>query len=175
MHGRIDRIDEVTQGGVATLELIDYKTGSETRLRKQARERFEDTQLAFYAALVGATDERPLKATYLALEASPGLAEIEHEDVAASAAALVEGIAIDLRRLRGGAGLMPLGQGEACRFCEARGLCRRDHWLEEEPEGGAAGASRPFASTAARSRAPCSTRSPASRGKASSSRPVPDR
>ncbi len=138
MHGRIDRIDEVTQGGVATLELIDYKTGSETRLRKQARERFEDTQLAFYAALVGATDERPLKATYLALEASPGLAEIEHEDVAASAAALVEGIAIDLRRLRGGAGLMPLGEGEACRFCEARGLCRRDHWLEEEPEGGAA-------------------------------------
>ena len=131
MHGRIDRIDEVMERQVATLELIDYKTGSKSRLTELAREPLEDTQLAFYASLVGAGDERPLKATYLALEARPELAEIAHKEVAASAAALVEGIAIDLRRLRGGAGLMPLGEGAACLYCEARGLCRRDHWLDD--------------------------------------------
>jgi ATP-dependent helicase/nuclease subunit B len=139
LHGRLDRIDKVIEAGTETLELIDYKTGSESRLIEQVREPLEDTQLAFYASLVGAADARPLKATYLALEARPELAEIEHKDVAASAAALVAGIAIDLRRLRGGAGLMPLGEGEACRYCEARGLCRRDHWLDDAAaEGGAA-------------------------------------
>jgi ATP-dependent helicase/nuclease subunit B len=139
MHGRIDRIDALTEGSATTLELIDYKTGSKSRLIEQTREPLEDTQLAFYAALVGADDERPLKATYLALEARPELLEIAHRNVAASAAALVEGIAVDLSRLRGGAGLMPLGEGEACRFCEARGLCRRDHWLDDaSPEGGSA-------------------------------------
>jgi ATP-dependent helicase/nuclease subunit B len=41
---------------------------------------------------------------------------------------LVAGVADDLRRLREGAGLPPLGEGSACEYCEARGLCRRDHW-----------------------------------------------
>jgi ATP-dependent helicase/nuclease subunit B len=130
LQGRIDRIDERRVGGEIVLELIDYKTGSAGGLKEKVRDPAEDTQLAFYAALVGQGDDRPLKATYLALEARPRLEEIEHKKVKQSADALIEGIAIDMSRLRGGIGLLPLGEGDACGYCEARGLCRRDHWSE---------------------------------------------
>ena len=133
LQGRVDRIDAVDGG--RRLELIDYKTGSASQLKKRVVDRFEDTQLAFYASLVGAESELPLRAFYLAMDATRGLEVHEHQDVAASAAALVEGVAIDLRRLREGAGLPPLGEGSACTYCEARGLCRRDHWaaVGDEP------------------------------------------
>jgi ATP-dependent helicase/nuclease subunit B len=126
LAGRIDRIDRVDGG--RRLELIDYKTGSSSGLKAKVRERYEDTQLAFYAALVGARSALPLRAFYLALDATHGLESHEHPDVAESAAMLVAGVADDLRRLREGAGLPPLGEGSACEYCEARGLCRRDHW-----------------------------------------------
>ena len=64
LHGRIDRIDIVDGGG--RLELIDYKTGSASKLKKQCAIRFEDTQLAFYAALVGARSAAAAAACYLA-------------------------------------------------------------------------------------------------------------
>ncbi len=126
LHGRVDRIDAV-EGG-SRLELIDYKTGSSSQLKKDVADRFEDTQLAFYAALVGAGSGLPLRGFYLALDATRGLEQHEHVDVSASAEALVDGIAGDLRRLRDGAALPPLGEGSACTYCDARGLCRRDHW-----------------------------------------------
>ena len=128
LHGRIDRIDERGHGAATTLELIDYKTGSAGGLQERVKDRGEDTQLAFYAALVGAGDKRPLRATYLALEARPELKEIDHRQVSESADALIEGIAIDLSRLRDGTGLLPMGEGVACEYCDVRGLCRRDHW-----------------------------------------------
>ena len=74
--------------------------------------------------------ELPLTARYLALDGTKGLEEVEHKGVEASAAALVEGLADDLRRLRGGAGLPALGVGSTCDFCAARGICRRDHWAD---------------------------------------------
>jgi len=40
----------------------------------------------------------------------------------------VIGIGQDLARLRQGAAMPALGEGVACEYCEARGLCRRDHW-----------------------------------------------
>jgi len=129
LQGRIDRIDVVDDG--RRLELIDYKTGSSSKLKEIVRDRFEDTQLAFYAALVGAQSSLPLSASYLAMDASRGLEVHEHVDVAATAAALMDGIADDLRRLRAGAALPPLGEGSACEYCDARGLCRRDHWSPE--------------------------------------------
>ena len=74
--------------------------------------------------------ELPLTARYLALDGSKGLEEVEHKGVETSAAALVEGLADDLRRLRAGAGLPALGVGSTCDFCAARGICRRDHWAD---------------------------------------------
>ena len=141
LHGRVDRIDAVDGG--RGLELIDYKTGSASQLKKRVVDRFEDTQLAFYASLVGAESELPLRAFYLAMDATRGLEVHEHQDVAASAAALVEGVAVDLRRLREGAGLPPLGEGAACAYCEARGLCRRDHWTAASDEPTSTGPGSP--------------------------------
>jgi ATP-dependent helicase/nuclease subunit B len=46
---------------------------------------------------------------------------------------LVAGIADELQRLREGAAMPPLGEGSACDYCEARGLCRRDHWTLQPP------------------------------------------
>ena len=114
LQGRVDRID-VVDGG-RRLELIDYKTGSASQLKKTLLDPFEDTQLAFYAALVGAESDLPLRAFYLALDSTKGLEMLEHADVTASAAALVEGVAVDLRRLREGAALPPLGEGRGLRI-----------------------------------------------------------
>jgi ATP-dependent helicase/nuclease subunit B len=129
LQGRIDRID--AQGGTA--ELIDYKTGSVQRLRGQVRDRFEDTQLAFYALLMDADlgDASAISAGYLALDDAKAPVAVPHPEVADSARALLRGLAEDLRRLRAGAGLGALGEGKACEYCEARGLCRRDHWAAE--------------------------------------------
>jgi ATP-dependent helicase/nuclease subunit B len=43
----------------------------------------------------------------------------------------VQGLAQDLVQLRAGAGLPALGEGAVCDYCDARGLCRRDHWAGE--------------------------------------------
>ncbi|MGZ8259518.1 MAG: RecB family exonuclease [Caldimonas sp.] len=126
LEGRIDRID-VVDGGRG-VELIDYKTGSSQRIKELVRDRFEDTQLAFYASLMAARGEMPLRASYLLLDATKGLATVDHSEVSESAEALLRGLADDLQRLRAGAALRPLGEGAACEYCDARGLCRRDHW-----------------------------------------------
>jgi ATP-dependent helicase/nuclease subunit B len=133
LHGIIDRVDALGNAADDALELIDYKTGSSISLSDKVKQPLEDTQLAFYAALVRTQTEQPLKAIYLALDGRDGLDEIEHKGVMESAATLVEGLAHDLRRLRAGAGLPALGEGSTCAYCEARGICRRDHWAEPAP------------------------------------------
>jgi ATP-dependent helicase/nuclease subunit B len=131
LRGRIDRID----AGAGLTELIDYKAGSVQRLKGQLRNRFEDTQLAFYALLMHADEGDPaaIQASYLALDDPSAPLALAHPDVAGSAQALLRGLADDLRRLREGAGLAALGEGTACDHCQARGLCRRDHWAAGEP------------------------------------------
>lgn len=130
LRGIVDRIDERRVGAQATIDLIDYKTGSAAGLREKVRQPLEDTQLAFYAALMRSRTELPLTARYLALDGSQRLEEIEHEGVEASASALVDGLADELRRLRAGAGMPALGVGSTCEYCAARGVCRRDHWAD---------------------------------------------
>jgi hypothetical protein len=78
----------------ATIELIDYKTGSAEKLKEKVREPLEDTQLAFYAALVG--DEVPVTASYLAVDRTRGLIQIAHHRVADDARTLVAGIADEM-------------------------------------------------------------------------------
>lgn len=135
LHGRIDRIDTAS----ADTELIDYKTSSLQRLKDRVREPFEDTQLAFYALLMEADlmDGDRFSACYLALDTSEAPQEVAHPSVARSAQALLEGMVVDLRRLRAGAGFTALGEGESCEHCEARGLCRRDQWSDNNIEADA--------------------------------------
>jgi len=130
LEGIIDRVDRLgTPGGErsAPLQLIDYKTGSAAGLKEKVREPLEDTQLAFYAALMRSQRSEPLRAAYLALDGRE-IEEIEHRGVEASAAALLDGLAAELRRLQAGEGMAPLGEASTCEFCAARGVCRRDHW-----------------------------------------------
>jgi ATP-dependent helicase/nuclease subunit B len=129
IDGRLDRID-LQRNGAAML--IDYKTGNRDKVRKRVAEPLEDTQLAFYAALL--TDEsrdEPPRAIYLSLSERERPKSFEHEDVSLSAALLIDGLASDLDALRAGAGAPASGEGDVCKHCEARGLCRRDHWSEE--------------------------------------------
>jgi ATP-dependent helicase/nuclease subunit B len=128
LEGRLDRLDRRDDGA---LMLIDYKTGNADALRERVKQPLEDTQLAFYAALLhDAPAEPPPRAIYLALSEQKAPQPIEHVNVAQSAAALVEGLADDLDALRAGQGAAALGEGRACTYCAARGLCRRDHWSE---------------------------------------------
>ena len=129
-YGRIDRIDRREGKDGPMLELIDYKTGSVEKLKETLRDPLEDTQLAFYAALVG--DDLPVAASYLAVDRTRGLIPIVHPRVADDARTLVAGIADEMKRLRNGAGLRALGEGSACDYCRARGLCRRDHWASDD-------------------------------------------
>jgi ATP-dependent helicase/nuclease subunit B len=132
LEGRIDRID--THPTRAIRQLVDYKTGSAEALTDKVAEPLEDTQLAFYAALLAGGDApEPVSAIYLALQDRKPPQEIEHRGVAESAERLVVGLARDLSNLRAGAGLPALGEGPVCEYCEARGLCRRDHWAGEAP------------------------------------------
>ncbi len=128
MHGVIDRIDDVRFAGAAAVQLIDYKTGSSDGLKAKVKDPLEDTQLAFYAALMRGETALPLRASYLAVDGTKRIDEHEHPNVEDSAVALVTGLGHDLARLRAGAGLPALGEGATCDYCAARGICRRDHW-----------------------------------------------
>jgi ATP-dependent helicase/nuclease subunit B len=137
MHGVIDRIDSVTGDDGPVLQLIDYKTGSAAALRSLVKQPHEDTQLAYYAALMAQQSEAagPLAAVYLPLDDSDGIKPIEHQNVEQTAQQLIAVVGRDLAQLRGGAPMPALGEGSACDFCEARGLCRRDHWSPADEPG----------------------------------------
>ena len=137
MHGIIDRIDDLPEPHRPSTELIDYKTGSAEKLRLLVKRPQEDTQLAFYAALMaGQADASPtMSALYLPLDEREAIKPIEHPDVARTAGRLVRGIGAELRRIAHGAPLPALGEGQACVYCEARGLCRRDQWSAVEASG----------------------------------------
>ncbi|RQP22068.1 PD-(D/E)XK nuclease family protein [Piscinibacter terrae] len=130
MQGRIDRIDSVPGEEGPVTQLIDYKTGSGQALRNLVKTPLEDTQLAFYAALMAQQSEAggAVSAIYLPLDDSDGIKPIEHPQVEITAQVLVQEIGAELERLRRGARMPALGEGMACEFCEARGLCRKDHW-----------------------------------------------
>ncbi|MCY1368285.1 hypothetical protein D9M69_552570 [compost metagenome] len=102
----------------------------------------EDTQLAFYAALVA---DDTLRAAYVNVgEKSSGTQTVEQPVVVEARDALVAGILDDFTRIAEGAALPPLGEGAVCDYCAARGLCRKDFWEIEQPalsspaEGGSA-------------------------------------
>ena len=49
-------------------------------------------------------------------------------EVVAARDALVQGILHDMAQIAQGASMPALGDGSACDFCQARGLCRKDFW-----------------------------------------------
>ncbi|MDR7378121.1 ATP-dependent helicase/nuclease subunit B [Rhodoferax ferrireducens] len=125
--GTIDRVDQVHADGSTTALVIDYKTENALATQKRIKQPLEDTQLAFYAALL---PQDTLRAAYLNVGEKDGSQLFEQTEVVEARDALVHGILDDMQRIADGAVLAALGEGAACTFCAARGLCRKDWWSD---------------------------------------------
>ena len=123
--GRIDRIDHLADGSRL---VIDYKTEARNTTAERIKASLEDTQLAFYAALLG---DDTLAGVYVNVGAREGTKSYSQADVVGMRDQLLQGIANDMARIAGGALMPALGEGKACEFCAARGLCRKDFWTLE--------------------------------------------
>ena len=123
--GTLDRIDAVSSTCAPTALVIDYKTENDTVTRKRISAGAEDTQLAFYAALLS---HDTLRAAYVNVGERGETQMHEQEDVVHLRDLLVEGIQHDMARIAAGAPLPALGEGAVCDYCAARGLCRKDFW-----------------------------------------------
>ncbi|MBU1817071.1 MAG: PD-(D/E)XK nuclease family protein [Gammaproteobacteria bacterium] len=123
--GTIDRIDAVSSTGEPTPLVIDYKTENDTVTRKRIGAGAEDTQLAFYAALLS---HDTLRAAYVNVGERGETQMHEQDEVVHLRDLLVEGIQHDFERIAAGAPMPALGEGAVCDYCAARGLCRKDFW-----------------------------------------------
>ena len=120
--GKIDRIDQMPDGSRL---VIDYKTEPRSTTQARMNDAAEDTQLAFYAALL---EDDTLGAAYVNLgekEATKTYVQAEIVDLRDD---LIGSILSDMARITEGAALPALGAGKACDYCAARGLCRKDLW-----------------------------------------------
>ncbi len=122
LKGRLDRIDRLLDGRALVL---DYKTERQDKTKKRVALGTEDTQLPFYAALL---EDDELAAAYLSLAEREAPKDFAPADLVALRDALVEGILHDVQAIADGAPLPALGEGAACDWCAARGLCRKDFW-----------------------------------------------
>ena len=133
LRGRIDRIDVHQEHGVAVL---DYKTQSPMVLVRRAKTPFEDCQLPFYGVL----DARADRGGWVSLdgEARGDKRDVELPDFTQVVDWLIEQMQKDMTALAAGAPLPAFGDESACRYCAARGLCRKGYWTHgapREPEG----------------------------------------
>ena len=120
--GQIDRMDRQADGD---LLLIDYKTEPRTTTAERIKNGLEDSQLAFYAAL---TADDTLAAAYVNLGEKEPTRTYDQPEIVAQRDALIDGILDDMARIAQGHALPALGEGKACDYCAARGLCRKDYW-----------------------------------------------
>ena len=120
--GKIDRIDRQSDG---LQLLIDYKTEPRTTTAQRIKSGAEDTQLAFYAALI---PDDTLAAAYVNLGEKDTTKTYDQPGIVELRDALIDSILQDMARIAEGAPLPALGEGTACDYCAARGLCRKDFW-----------------------------------------------
>lgn len=128
--GQLDRIDRQASPEGPIPLVIDYKTEPRSTTQARVKQPLEDTQIAFYAALLG---EETVRGAYLSITDSretsgkdPATRWIEQPDLLLAREHLLQGIADDLGRIAQGHTLPALGDGKVCDFCAARGLCRKD-------------------------------------------------
>ena len=120
--GKIDRIDRLADGSAL---VMDYKTEAPATTAQRIKQSLEDTQLAFYAALL--TDDT-LAAAYVNVGEKDATKSYLQPDMVGLRDQLLEGITNDMARIAAGVPMAALGEGKACEFCAARGLCRKDFW-----------------------------------------------
>ncbi|MCB2019006.1 MAG: PD-(D/E)XK nuclease family protein, partial [Hydrogenophaga sp.] len=128
--GQLDRIDRQGSPEGPLPLVIDYKTEPRQTTLDRVKQPLEDTQIAFYAALLG---EETVRGGYLSITDSrvtqgrdPATRWVEQPELGVAREHLLAGIAQDLGRIAAGHGLPALGEGRVCEFCAARGLCRKD-------------------------------------------------
>ncbi len=122
LQGRLDRIDRAGDGSPM---VMDYKTELREVTSRRIKEPLEDTQLAFYAALM---PEDRLRAAYVSLVEREAVRSFEQPQLDDLREALLQGLRSEMGRIELGAGLPALGEGRVCETCQARGLCRKDFW-----------------------------------------------
>jgi len=122
--GKIDRIDRQADGSTMVL---DYKSEDLGKTRQRVANPQEDTQLAFYAALL---PDDELAGAYVTVSETKGTTTVAQPNIVTVRDALIQGILHDTSRIAQGAILPALGEPPACDYCAARGLCRRDSWEE---------------------------------------------
>ncbi len=127
LKGRLDRIDLLAGSGSSQRWVMDYKTEGEAALKKRVLQPLEDTQLVFYAALLGGYEAQEIQASYIAIN-EKSTSAVTQAQVNEALPLLLEGLADDAQRMLDGHALPALGEGKACEYCAARGLCRKDFW-----------------------------------------------
>lgn len=120
--GRIDRLDTLPDGSAMVL---DYKTEAQAKSKARVKDPLEDTQMAFYAALL---PNDTLQAAYVNVGEREGTTSVAQPHIVEARDALVEGILHDMQQIADGAVLPALGEASVCEYCQARGLCRKDFW-----------------------------------------------
>ena len=120
--GKIDRIDQLPDG---SRWVMDYKTEPATNTKARIDDAGEDTQLAFYAALL---EDDTLAAAYVSLGEKEPTKTYAQAEIVELRDDLIGGILNDMAHIADGAPLLALGEGKACEYCAARGLCRKDFW-----------------------------------------------
>ena len=121
LAGVLDRIDVRTlPDGDAARAVFDYKTGAAQSLKQKLKDPGEAVQLPFYAWLCDAV------AAYLPLGDTP-VAPLEL-DGETDVAAIVDRLPALLEAIAAGAPLAASGIDAVCRYCDARGVCRKGMW-----------------------------------------------
>jgi ATP-dependent helicase/nuclease subunit B len=116
LHGRVDRIDRKGEAR----RVIDYKAKNPRTLKNQATDPGENIQLPFYAWLAKA------EAAFLPIDTDQP--ELVALDPKADIGAISLRLPLLLERIAKGAPLPAHGIDAVCRYCEARGLCRKGTW-----------------------------------------------
>ena len=120
--GKVDRLDHMPDGSRL---VIDYKTEARSTTQARINDGQEDTQLAFYAALLA---DDTLAAAYVNLGEKEPTRTYSQPEIVDLRDELIGGILSDMERISQAAPLPALGEGKACEYCAARGLCRKDFW-----------------------------------------------
>jgi ATP-dependent helicase/nuclease subunit B len=129
LKGRIDRIDSSAQGW----SVLDYKTGAISTLKQDAKSAEESVQLAAYAMLATQVleDEAVIaQAAFVSLDDAITLTVAVDESLPMVVACSAERLVRVFKAMYDGTPLPANGRTTSCDRCEARGVCRRDHWIE---------------------------------------------
>ncbi len=135
LEGRIDRIDQRMSEGKSQTAVIDYKARAAVALHAKLKSAGEDVQLPVYAALAEAAypDFEVAEAVYLSIERD-AVKPIPYPNADDVGEAHVMRLHTMFEAMHDAAPLPAQGVEKVCQFCEARGLCRRDYWLNSVTE-----------------------------------------